>query len=210
MIKSIIGRKLEMTQIFAEDGSAVPVTLVQAGPCFVTQVKTPERDGYSALQIGFGSVKTKNVNRPDKGHQDKAAKGYFQILREVKVEDSSDYELGQEFAADVFEIGEKVDVIGKSKGKGFAGTIKRWGFQRGPAGHGSKNIREPGSTGNATYPGRVIKGKKLPGQKGDRRVTVMDLKIIDVRPEENLLIIKGAVPGATNGIVLIRKTNRVR
>lgn len=210
MIKSIIGRKLEMTQIFAEDGSSVPVTLVQAGPCFVTQVKTPERDGYSALQIGFGSVKTKNVNRPDKGHQDKAAKGYFQILREVKVEDSSDYELGQEFAADVFEIGEKVDVIGKSKGKGFAGTIKRWGFQRGPAGHGSKNIREPGSTGNATYPGRVIKGKKLPGQKGDRRVTVMDLKIIDVRPEENLLIIKGAVPGATNGIVLIRKTNRVR
>ncbi|MCE5243727.1 MAG: 50S ribosomal protein L3 [Syntrophobacteraceae bacterium] len=210
MIKSIIGRKLEMTQIFAEDGSAVPVTLVQAGPCYVTQVKTPERDGYSALQIGFGSAKAKNVNRPDKGHQDKAAKGYFRVLREVKVEDSSDYELGQEFAADVFEIGEKVDVIGKSKGKGFAGTIKRWGFQRGPAGHGSKNIREPGSTGNATYPGRVIKGKKLPGQKGDRRVTVMDLKIIDVRPEENLLIIKGAVPGATNGIVLIRKTNRVR
>ena len=210
MIKAIIGRKLEMTQLFAEDGTAVPVTLVQVGPCFVTQVKTPERDGYSALQIGFGSRKAKNVTRPAKGHMDKAGKGYFQVLKEVHVEDSSDYELGQEFAADVFEIGERVDVIGKSKGKGFAGTIKRWGFQRGPAGHGSKNIREPGSTGNATYPGRVIKGKKLPGQKGDRRVTVMDLKIIDVRPEENLLIIKGAVPGATNGIVLIRKTNRVR
>lgn len=210
MLKAIIGRKLEMTQLFAEDGTSVPVTLVQTGPCFVTQVKTPERDGYSALQIGFGSRKPKNVTRPAKGHLDKAGKGYFQVLKEVLVEDAGDYELGQEFAADLFEIGERVDVIGTSKGKGFAGTIKRWRFSRGPDGHGSKNVREPGSTGNATYPGRVIKGKKLPGQLGNTRVTVMGLKIIDVRPEENLLIIKGAVPGAANGIVLIRKTNRVR
>jgi large subunit ribosomal protein L3 len=210
MIKAIIGRKLEMTQIFADDGSAIPVTLVQAGPCTVTQVKTVERDGYSALQIGFGSRKPKNVNRPMKGHLDKAGKGYFQVLQEVRVADPSDFELGQELLVDSFEIGEHIDVIGKSKGKGFAGTIKRWRFQRGPAGHGSKNIREPGSTGNATFPGRVIKGKKMPGQKGNSRVTLMNLKVVDVRPEENLLIVKGAIPGAKNGIIFIRKSNRVR
>lgn len=210
MVKAIIGRKLDMTQIFAEDGTAVPVTIIQAGPCFITQVKTPERDGYGALQIGFGSRKEKNVNRPTKGHLDKAGKGYFQTLQEVRVEHPDDYELGQELTIDTFEIGERIDVIGTSKGKGFAGPIKRWGFQRGPDGHGSKNIREPGSTGNATYPGRVIKGKKMAGQKGNTRVTLMGLKIVDVRPEENLLLVKGAIPGARNGIILIRKTNRVR
>lgn len=210
MIKTIIGRKLDMTQLFSEDGLALPVTLLQAGPCFVTQVKNPERDGYSALQIGFGTRKPKNVNKPDKGHLDKIGKGYFQVLREIPVEDSSEHAAGEEILADIFEIGERIDVIGTSKGKGFAGTIKRWGFQRGPDGHGSKNVREPGSTGNATYPGRVIKGKKMPGQKGNSRVTVMSLRVIDVRPEENLIVVKGAVPGARNGIVLIRKTNRVR
>jgi len=210
MVKAIIGRKLDMTQVFAEDGSAVPVTLVQAGPCFITQVKTAERDGYSALQIGFGSRKPKNVNRPSKGHLDKAGKGYFRVLQEVRVDQPEDYELGQELSIDMFEIGERIDVIGTSKGKGFAGPIKRWRFQRGPDGHGSKNIREPGSTGNATYPGRVIKGKKMAGQKGNVRVTVMGLKIVDVRPEDNLLLVKGAIPGAKNGIVFIRKTNRVR
>jgi large subunit ribosomal protein L3 len=165
MIKAILGRKLEMTQLFAEDGTSIPVTILHAGPCAITQVKTPERDGYSAVQLGFGSAKPKNVTRPAKGHLDKAGKGYFPVLREVHVSDTSDYELGQEVAVDVFEVGESVDIIGTTKGKGFAGTIKRWGFQRGPAGHGSKNIREPGSTGNATYPGRVIKGKKMAGQK---------------------------------------------
>lgn len=208
MIKAIIGRKLDMTQMFAEDGNAVPVTLVQAGPCFITQVKTPERDGYSAVQIGFGSRKAKNVNKPDKGHLDKIGKGYFEILQEVRTDSAADHEPGEEIAADAFEIGERIDVIGTSKGKGFAGTIKRWGFGRGPAGHGSKNVREPGSTGNATYPGRVIKGKRMPGQKGNKRVTVMGLKIIDVRPEDNLIVIKGAIPGSKNGLVLIRKTNR--
>jgi len=210
MIKTLIGRKLDMTQLFAEDGTAVPVTILQAGPCTITQVKTQERDGYSALQIGFATCKPKHVTRPLKGHLDKAGKGYFRVLKEVKLENAADYELGDEVLVDNFEVGERVDIIGSSKGKGFAGTIKRWGFQRGPAGHGSKNIREPGSTGNATFPGRVIKGKKMPGQKGNKRVTVMGLRIIDVRPEENLLIVKGAVPGAKNGIVYIRKTNRVR
>ncbi|MGV8073701.1 MAG: 50S ribosomal protein L3 [Syntrophobacteraceae bacterium] len=210
MIKAIIGRKLEMTQIFAEDGSAVPVTVVQAGPCTITQVKTDERDGYSAVQIGFGTVKPKNIGRPLKGHLDKAGQGYFRVLREVRVDEPGDYEMGQQVSADIFEVGERIDVIAKTKGKGFAGVIKRWGFQRGPAGHGSKNIREPGSTGNATYPGRVIKGKKLAGQKGNKRVTVMNLSIIDVRPEENLLLVKGAVPGGKRGVLFIRKTNRVK
>lgn len=210
MVKAIIGRKLEMTQVFAEDGSVVPVTLVEAGPCTITQVKTPERDGYSALQIGFGTTKPKHVNRPMKGHLDKVGKGYFRVLREVKVEDVAEYEPGQQISADVFKVGERIDVIGKSKGKGFAGPIKRWGFQRGPSAHGSKNIREPGSTGNATFPGRVIKGKKMAGQKGNKRITTMNLKIIDVRPEDNLLIVKGAIPGAKNSVVFIRQTNRVR
>lgn len=210
MIKALIGRKLDMTQIFAEDGTAMPVTLLEAGPCTITQIKTPERDGYSALQIAFGTLKPKHVNRPMKGHLDKVDKGYFRVLREVKVENAEDYDLGDQILADNFEVGERIDIIGTSKGKGYAGTIKRWGFQRGPAGHGSKNIREPGSTGNATYPGRVIKGKKMPGQKGNKRVTVMGLRIVDVRPEENLLIVKGAVPGAKNGIVFIRKTNRAK
>lgn len=210
MIKALIGRKLEMTQVFAEDGTAVPVTVVQAGPCTITQIKTTEHDGYAALQLGYGTPKPKNVTRPLKGHMEKAGKGYFSILKEVRVSETEGYELGQELLVDSFEIGEFVDVIGKSKGKGFAGPIKRWGFQRGPAGHGSKNIREPGSTGNATFPGRVIKGKKMAGQKGDRRITTLNLKIVDVRPEENILLVRGAVPGAKNSIVFIRKTNRVR
>lgn len=210
MIKAIIGRKLEMTQIFGEDGNVVPVTAVQAGPCVITQVKTPERDGYSALQIGFGTRKPKNVNRSMKGHLAKADKGYFRVLHEVRRDEVADFEVGQEISVDTFEIGERIDVIGTSKGKGFAGTIKRWGFQRGPSGHGSKNIREPGSTGNATDPGRVIKGKKLAGQKGNKRITVMNLQIVDIRPEENLMLVKGALPGSENGIIYIRKTNRVK
>ena len=210
MIKAIIGRKLGMTQIFAEDGSVVPVTVVQAGPCTVTQVKTLERDGYGAVQIGFGTRKQKHTNRPLRGHLDKVGKGYFKILREVRVVDPSDHQMGEEIQADIFEIGERVDVIGVSKGKGFAGTIKRWGFHRGPVTHGCKNIREPGSTGCATYPGRVVKGKRLPGQLGNRRVTTMNVRVVDINHDDNLLLIKGAIPGPSNGLVLIRKTNRVK
>ncbi|MFZ2448353.1 MAG: 50S ribosomal protein L3 [Syntrophobacteraceae bacterium] len=210
MINAIIGRKLDMTQIFAADGTVYPVTLVQVGPCTVTQVKTEKTDGYSALQIGFGTKKAKSVNKPLKGHLDKVGKGYFEVLREIPVDDPSEHNPGDQVLADMFEIGENIDVIGKSKGKGFAGTIKRWNFQRGPDGHGSKNVREPGSTGMATYPGRVIKGKKMPGQKGNKRTTVLNLKVVDVRPEENLILVHGAVPGAKNGIVVIRRTNRVK
>jgi large subunit ribosomal protein L3 len=210
MVKAIIGRKLDMVQLFAEDGTVLPVTLIEAGPCFVTQIKTPERDGYSALQMGFGTSKPKNVTKPLKGHLDKVGKGYFKVLHEVRTDQIEDFQAGQELSVEVFTIGEIVDVTGISKGKGFSGTIRRWNFQRGPAGHGSKNVREPGSTGNATYPGRVIKGKKMPGQKGNRRVTLMGLKIVDIRPEDNLLIVKGSIPGSRNGIVYIRKNNRVK
>lgn len=210
MVKALIGRKLEMMQLFADDGSVLPVTLIQAGPCVVTQIKTPERDGYAAVQLGYGNAKAKNVTKPLKGHLDKVGKGYFEVLHEVRTDQAGQFQAGQELSVDVFAVGEVVDVTGTSKGKGFAGTIRRWNFQRGPAAHGSKNIREPGSTGNATYPGRVIKGKKMPGQKGNKRVTLMGLKIVDIRPEENLLIIKGNVPGCRNGIVYIRKNNRVR
>ncbi len=210
MINAIIGRKLDMTQVFADDGSVYPVTLVQVGPCTVTQVKTEKSDGYSALQIGFGPRKAKSVNKPMKGHLDKVGKGYFEVLREIPVDDPSEHNPGDEVLADIFEIGEQIDIIGKSKGKGFAGTIKRWNFSRGPDGHGSKNVREPGSTGMATYPGRVIKGKRLPGQLGNKRTTVLNLTVVDVRPEENLILVHGAVPGAKNGIVIIRRTNRVK
>lgn len=210
MITAIIGRKLEMTQVFADDGTVYPVTLVQAGPCTVTQVKTTDKDGYGALQIGFGPKKPKNVNRPLKGHLDKVGKGYFEVLREIADENPAEHSPGDQVLAEIFEIGDRVDIIGKSKGKGFAGTIKRWRFQRGPDGHGSKNVREPGSTGMATYPGRVVKGKKLPGHLGDKRKTVLNLRVVDVRVEDNLLLIHGAVPGAKNGIVIIRKTNRVK
>ncbi len=210
MINAILGRKLDMTQIFAADGTVYPVTLVQAGPCTITQVKTPETDGYTALQIGFGPKKAKNVNKPLKGHLDKVGKGYFESLREIPADDPSEFNAGDQLLADIFQIGDQVDIIGTSKGKGYAGTIKRWRFGRGPDGHGSKNVREPGSTGMATYPGRVIKGKKLPGQLGNKRTTVLNLKVVDVRPEENLILVHGAVPGAKNGIVMIRKTNRVK
>jgi large subunit ribosomal protein L3 len=210
MITAIIGRKLDMTQVFADDGTVYPVTIVQAGPCTITQVKTPEKDGYSAFQVGFGTKKPKSVNRPAKGHLDKVGQGYFEVLREIPAENPSEYNPGDQVLAEIFEIGDRVDIIGKSKGKGFAGTIKRWRFQRGPAGHGSKNVREPGSTGMATYPGRVIRGKKMPGQMGNRRKTILNLRVVDVRAEDNLLLIHGAVPGAKNGIVIIRKTNRVK
>lgn len=210
MVKALIGRKLDMIQLFADDGTVLPVTLIEAGPCVVTQIKTPERDGYSALQLGFGTPKAKNVTKPLKGHFDKVGKGNFAVLHEVRTDQIGDFQAGQELSVEVFAVGEIVDVTANSKGKGFSGTIRRWNFQRGPAGHGSKNVREPGSTGNATYPGRVIKGKKMPGQKGNKRVTLMGLKIVDIRPEENLLIVKGNVPGGRNGIVYIRKNNRVR
>jgi large subunit ribosomal protein L3 len=202
----LIGKKLGMTRIFDNDGLAMPVTVIEAGPCFVVQKKTAATDGYEALQMGFDRKALTKCNKPEKGHLEKhGAKSGFKHLREFRVAESEGLEAGQEITVEVFEIGDKVDVIGTSKGKGFAGTIKRWNFHRGPMGHGSMSHRAPGSIGCSAYPSRVVKGKKLPGQMGNARVTIKNLEVVDVRPEENLLVVKGAIPGPRQGLVLIQK-----
>lgn len=193
-----------MTQVFSEEGAAVPVTVIEAGPCVVIQKKTREADGYDAVQIGFGRKKAKGVTKPLQGHFKKADKGFFRILREFRVDDSGKYEVGAELNAGIFAAGDYIDVVGTSKGRGFAGGVKRHGFKGGRATHGSMFHRAPGSIGASAYPSRVLKGTKLPGQMGDRRVTVQNLLVFGVRPERNLILVKGSVPGSMNGFVLIR------
>lgn len=204
MPKGILGRKVGMTQIFTEAGEAVPVTVIEAGPCVVVQKKTPERDGYSAIQLGFGAISEKRVNKPLKGHFAKAGVRPVRFLREIRVDNVDEYQVGQEIRADIFSVGEKVDVTGTSKGRGFSGAIKRHGFQRGPMAHGSKYHRRPGSLG-AKGPARVFKGRKLPGHYGVERVTVQNLEVMRVDPERNLLAVKGSVPGPRGGLLLIRE-----
>jgi len=202
----IMGRKLGMTRIFNSDGTAVPCTVVAAGPCPVIQVKEPGKDGYSALQLGFGAVSEKRLNKPQSGHQTKAGKGVYRHLKEIRLESVDGYEVGQDITVDIFSPGEKVKVTGTSKGKGFQGVMKRWNFSGMPASHGHEKVhRSGGSVGHATFPGKVFKGKKMPGQMGNKRVTMMNLEVVDVRPDENILIIRGAVPGPRNGLVLVRK-----
>ncbi|MCK9377745.1 MAG: 50S ribosomal protein L3 [Syntrophobacterales bacterium] len=202
----LIGKKLGMTRIFDSEGLAVPVTVIEAGPCFVVQKKTTTKDGYEALQMGFDRRALGKCNKPEKGHFEKhGAKSGFKYLREIRLEDASSFEEGQEISVEQFEIGDIVDVIGTSIGKGFAGTIKRWNFARGPMGHGSMSHRAPGSIGASAYPSRVVKGKKMPGRMGNARVTIKNLEVVDVRPDENLLVIKGAVPGPRQGLVFIQK-----
>lgn len=208
MVTALIGKKLGMSQVFSSAGEVTPVTVIQAGPCIITQIKSVERDGYNALQLGFGPKKTQRTTKPLLGHLDKCGKGPFAVLREVRVPDVKDFELGQEVTADLFQIGELVHVVGISKGKGFAGTIKRWNFSRGPMSHGGMNKRPPGSIGCSATPSRVIKGRKMPGHMGRRRLTVKGLKVIDIRPEENTILIQGAVPGGRNGTVVIKKTGK--
>jgi len=202
----LIGKKLGMTRFFDNDGLAVPVTVIEAGPCFVVQIKTDKQDGYEALQVGFDRRALAKCNKPAKGHFEKhGALSGFKVLRELRVPETSGFEAGQEITVAQFEIGDRVDVIGASKGKGFAGTVKRWNFHRGPMGHGSMSHRAPGSIGASAYPSRVVKGKKMPGRMGNARVTIKNLEVVDVRPEENLLVLKGAVPGPRQGLVLIQK-----
>lgn len=205
MCKGLIAKKLGMTRVFNPDGNLVPVTVVQAGPCVVTQIKTVETDGYNALQVAFGAKKEQRVNKPMRGHFAKAGEQCFSVVKEFAVEDPSQFTLGQEITVDLFKVGDLVDVVGVSKGKGFAGTIKRHRFSRGPAGHGSHNVREPGSIGCSAWPSRVTKGKRMPGHMGVDQKTVKNLQIVDIRPEENLLLIKGAVPGHKAGILEIKK-----
>lgn len=203
-MKSILGRKLGMTQIFAENGVIVPVTVIEAGPMVVTQIKTKETDGYEAVQVGFGEAKEKQVNKPLKGHFAKAGVGFKKFVREVKVDNVADYVAAQEIKVDIFEAGEKVDVIGTSKGKGFQGPIKRHNQSRGPMSHGSRYHRRPGSMGAASDPSRVFKGKKLAGHMGHERVTIQNLEVVKVDVERNLILIKGAVPGPKKSLVVIR------
>lgn len=212
MGKGLIGRKLGMTQVFSGNGVAVPVTVIELGPCVITQKKTREIDGYDAIQLGFGRRKKKNVTKPLQGHLMKADSGFSRVLREFRVSpvSSEDYKEGQVLRADIFEVGDYVDVVGTSKGKGFAGVVKRHGFGGGRATHGSMFHRAPGSIGSSAYPSRVFKGKKLPGHMGNRRRTVQNLTVVSVRQEKNLILVKGAVPGSKNGIVLVKSSIKKR
>ncbi|WP_066686457.1 50S ribosomal protein L3 [Christensenella intestinihominis] len=206
MMKAILGEKIGMTQIFAEDGRVVPVTVVKAGPCVIVQKKTVETDGYNAVQVGFGEVKEKNVNKPKKGHFAKVKAAPTRWLREFRTDEAEELEAGSEIKVDVFEAGEKIDVSGISKGKGFLGVIARWGQHRGPMSHGSRYHRRPGSMGACASPAKVMKGKRLPGRGGFDRVTVQNLEVVKVDTDKNLLLVKGAVPGAKGGLVTIRKS----
>lgn len=206
MKKAILATKVGMTQIFNEDGVLTPVTVLQAGPCVVTQVKTVENDGYSAVQVGFGDKREKLVNKPMKGQFDKAGVSYKRFVREFRFEDAESYELAQEIKADIFTAGEKVDATAISKGKGFQGAIKRHGQSRGPMAHGSKYHRHAGSNGACSDPSRVFKGKKMAGHMGHRKVTVQNLEIVKVDAENNLLLVKGAVPGPKKSLVTIKET----
>ena len=204
MKKGILGKKIGMTQIFDENGKMIPVTVIEAGPCNVVQKKTVESDGYNALQIGFGDVKVKNVNKPLKGHFDKADVAPKRVLKEFRLEDIESYNVGDIIKTDKFEVAEKVDVTGTSKGKGFAGVIKRWNFSILKASHGTcPNARRGGSIGNCADPGKVIKGHKMAGHLGNKKVTVQNLDVIKVDPENNLIVIRGAVPGAKGSVVSI-------
>jgi large subunit ribosomal protein L3 len=208
MLKGIIGRKLGMTQIFHEDGGVIPVTVVQAGPCKVVQVKTPKQDGYGALQLGYEERDKKRASKALQGHCEKAQVSVFRYLREFRVEDADAFQVGQEINVEAFQVGDRIDVIGISKGKGFMGVVKRWGFRGGRATHGSMFHRAPGSIGASSYPSRVWPGQKMGGHKGNQRRTVQNLEVVDIRPRQNLLLIKGAVPGGPRGAVVIRETKK--
>ncbi len=205
MPKAILGTKLGMTQVFAADGKVLPVTVVEAGPCRVAQIKTEENDGYNAIQIGYGDVKPVNVIKPSKGHTDKAGIDPVRYLREIRTEDVASFNVGDTITVEIFAEGETVDVSGITKGKGFAGTIKRWNQRRGPMGHGSKNHRRPASAG-AKGPARIFKGKHSPGHMGCESCTVQNLEIVKVDTERNLLLIKGAIPGAKKSMVVVKES----
>lgn len=207
-MKAILGKKVGMTQVFTELGDVVPVTVVESGEMFVVQKKTVEKDGYNAIQVGFGKIKPVNVTKPIKGHFEKAKLEPKKFLREFRIDNIDDYEVGQKIGVEIFQAGEKVDVIGTSKGKGFAGSIKRHGHHRGPMSHGSKFHRLRGSLGASSYPAKVVKGTKAHGHMGHERVTVLNLEVIKVDVDKNAILLKGAIPGPKKGLVKIRETVR--
>jgi large subunit ribosomal protein L3 len=202
MIRGMLGKKIGMSQLFRQDGRVVPVTVIQAGPCTITQIKTQDHDGYEAVQLGYDQVK--RLNKPLRGHLGRT--GLFRYLRELPIDGLEDLQVSQQINVDIFQAGEKVDVIGTSKGRGFQGVMKRHGFHGGPRTHGqSDRSRAPGSIGATTYPARVLKGKKMAGHMGNTRVTTKNLEVVEVDPVRNLLLLKGGVPGAPNGLLMIRK-----
>ena len=206
MKKAILATKVGMTQIFNEDGVLTPVTVLQAGPCVVTQVKTVENDGYAAVQVGFVSTREKLVNKAEKGHFDKAGVAYKKFVREFRLENAAEYAPAQEIKADIFAAGDKIDATAVSKGKGFQGAIKRLGQQRGPMAHGSKFHRHQGSNGACSDPSKVFKGKGMPGHMGAKQITIQNLEVVKVDAENNLLLVKGAVPGPKKALVTIKET----
>ena len=206
MLKAILGKKVGMTQIFTEDGAMIPVTVVEAGPCVVTQVKTAESDGYAAVQVGFGDIRESLVNKPAAGQFKKAGLAVKKYLREFRT--AEEFKVGDTIKVDVFENGDKVDVSGVSKGKGYAGAIKRWGQSRGPITHGSKYHRGQGSMGAKSYPGRVFKTKRMPGHMGAVQRTIINVEVVGVDAEKNMLLIKGSVPGAKGQLLTIKKSTR--
>lgn len=206
MVKGIIGKKVGMTQVFDESGKAFPVTVIEAGPCPIVQIKTKNQDGYQAVQLGFGNRKENKVNRPERGHIQKADIAPPRILCELPVDDTDQLSVGSMIDSSIFSVGEYVDVTGTSKGLGFTGVVKRHGFAGGKKSHGGEqDLRRPGSIGASSYPSRVFKGKRMPGRHGGRRVTVQNLQVIQADTDRSLLLVKGAVPGPTNGVLLINK-----
>ncbi len=205
MVTGLMGKKLGMTRIYTESGAAEPVTVLEAGPCTVVQRKTTECDGYEAVQLGFGTKLEKRCTKPLRGHFAKAGASPASVLREFRLDSGDEVNAGDTVKVDIFEIGDRVDVAGISKGKGFQGVQKRWGFGGGPASHGSNHHREPGSIGMSADPSKVHKGKKLPGRMGNKRITAQNLEIISVDPEKNLILIRGSIPGANGGVVVVRK-----
>lgn len=206
MKKAILGTKVGMTQIFTPEGRVIPVTVVAAGPCVVIQKKTIEHDGYNAVQVGFGDIREKLVNKPKKGHFSKAGTGIKRYVREFQLEDSMDYEVGQAIKADLFATGDHVDVSGVTKGKGFQGVIKRWNQSRGPMAHGSRFHRSPGSMGSNSSPARVFKNKNLPGHMGNHHMTIQNLEVVRIDAEKNVILIRGALPGANGSLVVLKET----
>lgn len=202
----LIGRKIGMTRIYGADGNIIPVTVIQAGPCPVIDKKVEDRDGYSALQVGFEEVPAHRLTKPEQGHQQKANCGFYKKLKEIRLGNVDDYEIGQNLTVEMFAPGEKVRISGTSKGRGFAGVIRRWNFGGAPASHGHEQVhRKPGSIGQCAWPSKVFKGKKLPGQLGNKTTTYLNIEVVDVRPEDNVLLVRGQVPGPKQGIIVLSK-----
>ncbi|MFQ5866989.1 MAG: 50S ribosomal protein L3 [bacterium] len=208
MMVGILGQKVGMSQVFSEKGEALPVTVIKAGPCFVLQKKSDSKEGYNAIQIGYGERKQKSLNKPKRGHFEKAKVRPLKYLREFRVHNVDEYQLGQEIRVDIFKVGDYIDVKGTSKGKGFAGAVKRWGFKGGPASHGSRQHRRVGSIGGSSFPSRVFPGTKMAGRMGGSSSVAKRLEVVKIIPEDNLILVKGAVTGVKKGLVVISKSKK--